>query len=198
MDTLRHALAVMLIVLAPPAILEWFAIHPFVSRWRRFGPALTYGILAVPMAGLMAASFLARSALIGPDFGTSWVTTAIGGVLLGLAIGFGIPIGRELPYRVLVGIPELDRSPDPRPPLTRGVYAWVRHPRYLQMLIGSMGAALVANHLSSYLVVFFGLASAWPLVSLEERELRQRFGSRYVEYCRRVPRFIPRRPAERT
>jgi protein-S-isoprenylcysteine O-methyltransferase Ste14 len=28
------------------------------------------------------------------------------------------------------------------------------------------------------------------VVRLEERELRERFGTAYEEYCRRVPRFV--------
>jgi len=35
------------------------------------------------------------------------------------------------------------------------------------------------------------------IVQLEERELRERFGTEYEAYCRRVPRFVPvrgRRP----
>jgi protein-S-isoprenylcysteine O-methyltransferase Ste14 len=28
-------------------------------------------------------------------------------------------------------------------------------------------------------------------IALEERELRNRFGASYAEYCRRVPRFFP-------
>jgi protein-S-isoprenylcysteine O-methyltransferase Ste14 len=31
------------------------------------------------------------------------------------------------------------------------------------------------------------------LVLLEERELRDRFGAEYEEYCRQVPRWIPGR-----
>jgi protein-S-isoprenylcysteine O-methyltransferase Ste14 len=33
------------------------------------------------------------------------------------------------------------------------------------------------------------------VVLLEERELRDRFGAEYDEYCRRVPRYIPGRPS---
>ena len=35
--------------------------------------------------------------------------------------------------------------------------------------------------------------SSYFIVVLEERELRDRFGSTYEEYSRRVPRFFPRR-----
>jgi protein-S-isoprenylcysteine O-methyltransferase Ste14 len=37
------------------------------------------------------------------------------------------------------------------------------------------------------------LPTLYLIVLLEERELRDRFGVEYEEYCRRVPRFVPRR-----
>jgi hypothetical protein len=40
-------------------------------------------------------------------------------------------------------------------------------------------------------VLFFGIAYGSILVE-EERYLRARFGAQYDEYCRRVPRFVPR------
>ena len=37
------------------------------------------------------------------------------------------------------------------------------------------------------------LPTLYLLVLLEERDLRERFGSEYEACCRRVPRFVPRR-----
>jgi protein-S-isoprenylcysteine O-methyltransferase Ste14 len=55
-----------------------------------------------------------------------------------------------------------------------------------------LGSALIANYLALYLVVALWLPGLYFIVLLEEKELRDRFGPAYDEYCRRVPRFIPR------
>jgi len=57
------------------------------------------------------------------------------------------------------------------------------------------GFALLANYLALYLVLAVGGLGIWLIVILEEKELRERFGPAYDDYCRRVPRFIPRRRA---
>ncbi|MDH3369164.1 MAG: isoprenylcysteine carboxylmethyltransferase family protein, partial [Gemmatimonadota bacterium] len=92
---------------------------------------------------------------------------------------------------ILSGIPEL-RKGDPGRLLTEGIYARLRHPRYVEVILGVISYALVANYLGGYVVVLVTVASMVPLVLLEERELRDRFGDAYDEYARRVPRFIPR------
>ena len=40
------------------------------------------------------------------------------------------------------------------------------------------------------------VASVWVIlmlavIAMEEREMRARFGQSYLDYCRRVPRFLP-------
>jgi len=76
--------------------------------------------------------------------------------------------------------------------LTDGIFARIRHPRYVEILLAVLTYALFSNYLASYLMFLFGLPMIYLIVLLEERELRQRFGAEYEAYCRRVPRFIPR------
>jgi protein-S-isoprenylcysteine O-methyltransferase Ste14 len=55
-----------------------------------------------------------------------------------------------------------------------------------------MAYALFANYLGAYIVVVLSLPLIHFVVRLEERELRERFGTAYEEYYRRVPRFVPK------
>jgi protein-S-isoprenylcysteine O-methyltransferase Ste14 len=49
--------------------------------------------------------------------------------------------------------------------------------------------------LGAYLVWLAWLPGVYVLVWFEERELRDRFGQEYDDYCRQVPRFVPKLPA---
>ncbi|HWP00391.1 MAG TPA: isoprenylcysteine carboxylmethyltransferase family protein [Methylococcus sp.] len=89
-------------------------------------------------------------------------------------------------------MPELAPARYPQRLLTEGPYARIRHPRYVQFMLALLGYALIANYLTVYAVVLVWLAGLYGIVVLEEKELRARFGEEYIEYARRVPRFIPR------
>jgi protein-S-isoprenylcysteine O-methyltransferase Ste14 len=77
--------------------------------------------------------------------------------------------------------------------VTSGIYARVRHPMYLSMLVWGFSAPLV---LQNYLVGLAPLASigAFLLVRLplEERILLEEFGERYRLYMARTGRLFPR------
>jgi protein-S-isoprenylcysteine O-methyltransferase Ste14 len=78
--------------------------------------------------------------------------------------------------------------------VVRGPYWYVRNPIYLAGIPLLVGTCFLYSTLSSadlvaalVLMVFFHLR----VVRFEEPALRRRFGQRYDEYCRRVPRWIP-------
>jgi protein-S-isoprenylcysteine O-methyltransferase Ste14 len=86
----------------------------------------------------------------------------------------------------------------PRRLVVRGAYRYVRNPMISGVLMVLAGEALVLlsrSHLLWALLFFVVNALYIPLV--EEPMLARRFGERYNEYCRHVPRLVPRlRPWE--
>jgi len=74
----------------------------------------------------------------------------------------------------------------------RGPYARVRHPLYVGLGLLAMGS-IVAH--PSRPVVIGGLSLLAGLavkIAREERALAAAFGPRWDDYCRRVPRLVPR------
>jgi protein-S-isoprenylcysteine O-methyltransferase Ste14 len=82
-------------------------------------------------------------------------------------------------------------TPYAGPPFTeRWLYAWVRHPMMLGLLITFWATpAMTAGHL------FFALAAAGYIavgLRFEERDLIRNLGRDYCDYAERVPALIPR------
>jgi len=191
--TFRLVLAYLLVVMLPPAILYWFAIHPFAAAWRRVGRwaglLAGWGTLILSAAGMAALA----PRLLRVEFGLSVPLALAGSVCLVMAVVIQVRRRKYLTFRVLMGVPELASDPGESKLLTEGIYSRIRHPRYVEVVTGMLGYALIANYLAGYVVVALSLPLIWLLVIVEERELRQRFGPEWEAYAARTPRFLPRR-----
>jgi len=193
MNKLRYVIALILLVFHPPAVLLWVAIHPFAKFWRKLGPVWTYALLGIPVLGYMVAAWLFRRALLGKDLGTSLFTLFPAAACVAAALLLNRERRKHLDFGTLSGIPELSVKRYPGTLLTEGVYGRIRHPRYVEVHLFIFGYAGFANYVGAYAVVFLSLPLIYLVILLEERELRQRFGAAYEDYCRRVPRFLPRK-----
>jgi protein-S-isoprenylcysteine O-methyltransferase Ste14 len=192
MNTLRYFLALVLVVSLPPLFLYWLLLHPFVKFWRSRGIGVTYGSLLTIIATAMVGLFSMRHFLLRIEYGTSYLLVALGLLCLTLAAIMRWAIQKNLTIKVLLGLPEIAPDRFPRTLVTDGIYARMRHPRYVQLLIALAGYALIANYLASYLVVALWVPGIYLIALLEEKELRDHFGDIYQAYCRKVPRFFPR------
>ncbi len=81
----------------------------------------------------------------------------------------------------------------PKVLVSRRLYRIVRNPMYIGVVSILVGEAIL---FMSVILLAYALA-IWSLFHLfvvyyEEPNLRQRFGAAYVEYCKVVPRWIPR------
>lgn len=183
----------MLVCTLPPFLLYWPVVHGFIGFWRRIGPTLTFIIvLSATLLGV-AGLYRLRSHLFLVDYGTSWALVVAGIALIGASAWLRFRIQRVFPSSSLLGLPELDPDRHPQNLVRDGIYARIRHPRYVQFLVALAGWALIANYLGVYLVWLAWLPGAYVITLFEERELRERFGTAYERYCREVPRFFPKR-----
>jgi len=79
--------------------------------------------------------------------------------------------------------------------VTSNLYRMVRNPMYVGVVMVVVGEALF---LQSFAILRYA-GIAWLgfhlfVVLYEEPTLREKFGKDYEEYCRQVPRWIPRKP----
>jgi protein-S-isoprenylcysteine O-methyltransferase Ste14 len=191
-DKARWFVAVMMIVWLPPAIVGWYLIHPFARFWRRLGTVASFCVIysILISGGLLLWEF--SPALLGGDLGFEPLLLTLA---VPAAVAGGVIAKRRrklLTQRILVGTPEISKTDKGRL-LTDGIYARTRNPRYLEFLAFSLAYVAFANYTGTWMLYALTIPAIHLVVLLEERELRERFGAEYEDYCRRVPRYIPKR-----
>jgi protein-S-isoprenylcysteine O-methyltransferase Ste14 len=75
--------------------------------------------------------------------------------------------------------------------MTRGPYAFIRHPRYLSMLLLGLSAALVFASILGWPLWFLMVVTVLRRIEREEPHLRELFGAAYDAYARRTARLLP-------
>jgi protein-S-isoprenylcysteine O-methyltransferase Ste14 len=191
MGPLRYTLAVTVLVTVPIGLGLWVLIHPFARAWRRIGPVATYAVLAAPAVAIGAWLWSQRRMLLGADLGTRPSLVVLGVAAFAGGLVLARTRKRQLTQRILTGIPELSREGGSL--LTTGIYARTRNPRYIEFLVLVFGYVAVANYAGTWVLWACCFPAVHLVVLLEERELRDRFGTEYDEYCGRVPRYLPKR-----
>lgn len=189
----RYGFATLLAISVPPAVVWWFVVHPFVRFWRRLGSKASLVILFVLLVAGMVALFPIRDLLLGRDLGFRPLLAGFGLLLLVISFLIARQRKRHLDLRTLMGTPELEG--DGSRLLQEGIYARIRNPRYVEFVLGMLGWSLVLGFVGLYLETLATAVAIHVVVLLEERELRDRFGEEFDGYCRRVPRYVPRRTA---
>ena len=192
MDQARYYTALLLLMTAPGGMMYWFSIHPFIGFWRKIGPPGTLAIHLFFLTVLAGLVVLVRKPLLVVQFGSEPWLMVPAVLLFALSIVLRIQVSRHLTRKILMGIPELAPDRNPSPLLTKGPFARVRNPRYLQVILAILAGALFSNYLASYAVFVAGIVILRTVIWMEEKELRARFGKSYDEYCARVPRLLPR------
>lgn len=192
MDSIRYYVALVAVVAFPPPLIAWLFIHPLADKLRRIGLAGAYISVFSFYAIGMFAIWSARGYVLTIDFGFSGPLMVLAIVLWGVSIYIRVMWRRVFRRSTIFGLPEFRRERQSGDLVTDGIYARIRHPRYLEIGLALWAIALFSNYLAVYIFCFAYIILIQAVVVLEERELKNRFGDEYEEYRSRVPRFIPR------
>ena len=79
--------------------------------------------------------------------------------------------------------------------VTSGPFGYVRNPLYTGNIMRYMGIGIISNALFPYLQLaafLYFFLQYYLIIREEESFLNKEFGSEFQQYCRNVPRFIPR------
>lgn len=194
LETIAYYVALLDVILVLPAILFWFLIHPFARFWRRLGAPVTYTIAAILFMLAVGSLFFIREPILRIRFGVR-IPLAIASIApFALSIWMGVLRSRVFRSSTLVGLPEVSKTSGPGELITTGIYGRIRHPRYAEGFLRLGAMALFCNYLALYILLATYVPLIFIIVIMEERELTERFGTAYTEYCAQVPRFVPRLP----
>ena len=77
--------------------------------------------------------------------------------------------------------------------MTTGIYAYIRHPIYSAFLYIATGIILIGqNFFLFFLPVIFWAFLTIAMKNTEEKWLVDLYGDDYIEYSKKVNRFIPK------
>jgi protein-S-isoprenylcysteine O-methyltransferase Ste14 len=125
---------------------------------------------------------------IPPD-GRAW-RIPLGCLLITLGL---IPLFESIVRFVRVGRGTLSPTHTTQSLVVSGLYRYVRNPMYLGILTLLLGQVILfsSKTLAEYLACVAIGINLFVLLH-EEPTLRARYGAQYTEFCRNVPRWIPR------
>jgi protein-S-isoprenylcysteine O-methyltransferase Ste14 len=173
-----------------PAPFFWLVIHPAIDIWRRQGTRAYW--VAVPVwVGVDAWLVVFRHELFAQRVGRNVLTWILGATLLVVAFWLNRHVHRQFSLRRIIGLPELKPERGRGAVVRSGVYAHIRHPRYLVFMVSFTGLALLTGAAGIFALAIATVLMYLIVAPLEERELRDHYGGEYEAYAREVPRFIP-------
>ncbi len=190
-DSVLYYLALLTLITVPATLIAWVLLHSLVSFWRRLGATGSLIIVAASTILIMLGVYSVSNPLLHVRFGFRWPLACVSGLLIAGSTYLNILVYRRVPKTMAFGLSEI--SPDePGTLVEDGVYSHMRHPRFVAMTLAVAAMALLTNYLILYLLWGVYVVMIIVIAVLEERELTARFGAKYIEYKKRVPRFVPR------
>lgn len=187
---LEQVLTVLIVFSAP---IPWWSVlvHLAVQKKRTFR-FLAYPSLVIAWLLVGYPAFSHQKILFAGQFQSNLSVQLLGALLLIVALVIDYQVVKTLGFKRLSCLRELQKNGTPVQLVTKGIYRYARHPRYLEYPCWSLGLGLIFGYQLFLWFALYLFLSFWLVSYIEEVELVQRFGQAYLNYQKRVPRFFIR------
>jgi protein-S-isoprenylcysteine O-methyltransferase Ste14 len=186
--------AQVMVIFYPGVLVFWLIVHSNIERLRAWGTraywvaAVAWLTTAGPLLVFRSRIFSVRW-LIPQPFAT--IVTILGIVTLTLASVCLSQARRQISFRTMIGLPEIEPHQNKQPVLSSGIYARTRNPIYLAHLLLVFSSAALTGFAANWIGFAVDCFILPLLIHTEESELLARYGGEFAEYMRRVPRLFP-------
>jgi len=184
-------LALLYVILVFPVPVFWLIIHRGIHFWRRFGTR-SFWVAAPVWVVLGTILVLLRHEILGRRWDRDAPTWMLGFAFVALGVWITRRVHREFSLRRLAGFPEINPGRYPGGVVRAGIYAHLRHPRYLAFMLTFVGLAFLTGAVGIFVLAIITILLYLIVAPLEEQELREQYGAEYEAYAREVSRFVPR------
>ncbi|MEL7112602.1 MAG: isoprenylcysteine carboxylmethyltransferase family protein [Pseudomonadota bacterium] len=186
---LRYGMVVFMIVVLPVVASFWFVIHGAIAIWKKRPAWQAYTVALFFIIATLTLVLSNMSAVIGDDLGQNLALMMAGAVIYLSSFRLSSVVRGHLNFRTFAGIPEIGNEDTAL--IESGPFKIIRHPRYLMVVISTIGWAMITNYSGAYVTAAVFFVCLFAIIKLEERELIARFGDAYRDYQTRVPMLIP-------
>jgi protein-S-isoprenylcysteine O-methyltransferase Ste14 len=187
---LEQVLTVLIVFSAP---IPWWSVlvHLAVQKKRTFR-FLAYPSLVIAWLLVGYPAFSHQNILFAGQFQSNLGVQLLGALLLIVALVIDYQVVKTLGFKRLICLCELQKDGTPVQLVSKGIYKYARHPRYLEYPLWFLGLGLIFGYQLFLWFALYLFLSFWLVSYIEEVELVQRFGQAYLDYQKRVPRFFIR------
>jgi protein-S-isoprenylcysteine O-methyltransferase Ste14 len=169
----------------------WLLVHPFADFWRRHSGRAYAAYAVVLWLSFEGLFWTTKAFWFRQTFDRTWALWLLGAALIAVEPLLVSRVEGQLSSPILVGWAERDPRQFPPRVVDTGIYARLRHPRYVASMSALLGLAVFSGSLRLVELSALSIPLYWLLTEEEERELLARIGEPFREYRRRVPRFLP-------
>jgi protein-S-isoprenylcysteine O-methyltransferase Ste14 len=184
-----------IVIFYPGVLVFWLIVHTNIERLRTVGPRVYWAVAVVAWTATAGPLMLFRRQVFSVRFmmpdGAVVGIAVLGALALVIAARLLSQALTQIPFRTMVGLPEIEPHKSKQPLLNTGIYSKTRNPIYLAHWLLVLSAAALTNFAANWLMFAADCVVLPLLIRAEERELLRRYGTVYQSYMRQVPRFFP-------